>query len=483
MTNKKTKETERNGKKKMKKVFAAFIALVLVVTVLASCGGGGSDTPMTRRDEGKTTDGGDETTRGGAQGIVNEQPLSLEVLLTYCETGDTSVFTPHVLSASERDQLRRSVESKGGTVEFSQNGDVTVRGAGASWFTIGIDGSVEGVDDDGMPFGFSKSGTWPDSELGRAIPEAGLEIQSVAGDDENVVITFKNAGYDDMKEYAEKVRAAGFDEDISKTDLADTGTFIFSAENGDGLCVSIMYMASQQSAVVSVEKKGAGDEDTDIDPFYPSDPGTEAELPDEFAFLSEGVTDGFVVLDHDGLYYSIEKPGSTVTLEEAKVFASLCEENGWQKGTEMNYTNADGSEAFFTYYTKDNFEVDVSLNVGEDAQFFVDLKYAGSVIPDIPDGTDDWPSDGLFTLLPKPDFGTGFTVTENSEEAATVTVTGASAGDFETYVQKAIAAGFTEHGEYDTSDDFMMYNALDGKGHAMFVTFMYGVFTIGVGID
>ena len=105
------------------------LSLAMVFTfAFASCGGGGSDTPMTRRDEGKTTDGGDETTRGGAQGIVNEQPLSLEVLLTYCETGDTSVFTPHVLSESERDQLRRSVESKGGTVEFSQNGDVKGRG-------------------------------------------------------------------------------------------------------------------------------------------------------------------------------------------------------------------------------------------------------------------------------------------------------------------------------------------------------------------
>ena len=72
----------------MKKTIALLIALILVVISVASCGGGGggTDTPMTRKDGDKTAAEGDETTQGGAQGIVEDQPISLEALLQYCET-------------------------------------------------------------------------------------------------------------------------------------------------------------------------------------------------------------------------------------------------------------------------------------------------------------------------------------------------------------------------------------------------------------
>ncbi|MBO4413315.1 MAG: hypothetical protein J5830_01285 [Clostridia bacterium] len=466
----------------MKKAIALLIALILIVISVASCGGGGggTDTPMTRKDGDKTAAEGDETTQGGAQGIVEDQPISLEALLQYCESGDTSVFTPHKLTAAEQDKLRRSVEAQGGTVEFSQNGDITVRGVGTSWFTIRIDGSVEGVDDDGNPFGFSNAGTWPDSELGKAIPEAGLEIQSSIGDDENVVITFKNAGYDEMKAYAAKVKAAGFTENESETDMPDSGIYVFSAENADGLTVSVMYMASQNSAMVSVEKRSGAD-DTGDDPFYPGYQGSEAELPSEFAFLAGGVTDGLAVYDYDG-YYSIEKKSGAATLEEAKKFASLCEENGFAKMTGTEYANPDGLDAFFAVYSKDNLEITISFNIIEDTPFFVDLKKAESGGQDIPAGTDEWPSSGFLSLIPKPDFGTGFTIGDNDEYQTTVMVTGATAEDYAAYVQKVMAAGFTVDADYEDDDDVLFYEAADGKGHAMYVQFVYGIFAIGVGL-
>ncbi|MBR5767574.1 MAG: hypothetical protein IKX86_02715, partial [Clostridia bacterium] len=289
-----------------------------------------------------------------------------------------------------------------------------------------------------------------------------------------------NAGYDEMKAYAAKVRAAGFTENESETDMPDSGIYMFSAENADGLTAGVMYMASQQSAMVSVEKR-SGAEDTGDDPFDPGYQGTETELPAEFAFLSEGVADGFAVYDNEG-YFSIEKKDGAATLEEAKKFASLCEENGFTKETGTEYANPDGSQAFFAAYSKDDLEIVISLNMIEDTPFFVDLKKIESGGQDFPAGTDEWPASGFLSLVPKPDFGTGFTIGDDDEEKTTVMVIGATAEDFAAYVQKVMAAGFTVDADYEDDDDVLFYEAADGKGHAMYVQFVYGIFAIGVGL-
>ena len=193
------------------------------------------------------------------------------------------------------------------------------------------------------------------------------------------------------------------------------------------------------------------------------------------------MTDGFAVYDNEG-YFSIEKKDGAATLEEAKKFASLCEENGFTKETGTEYANPDGSQAFFAAYSKDDLEIVISLNMIEDTPFFVDLKKIESGGQDIPAGTDEWPASGFLSLVPKPDFGTGFTIGDDDEEKTTVMVTGATAEDFAAYVQKVMASGFTVDADYEDDDDVLFYEAADGKGHAMYVQFVYGIFAIGVGL-
>lgn len=93
--------------------------------------------------------------------------------------------------------------------------------------------------------------------------------------------------------------------------------------------------------------------------------------------------------------------------------------------------NDDGSDAYFAVYTKDKYEIHISLNMLE-KKLLVDLIETENGM-NIPAGTDSWPSSGPLTRIPKPDFGTGFTIRDDGDKIS-VSVSGATAANFAPYM-------------------------------------------------
>ena len=163
------------------------------------------------------------------------------------------------------------------------------------------------------------------------------------------------------------------------------------------------------------------------------------------------------------------------TLSDAKKFASRCKSNGLTEQTTQEYETDEGKKVFFASYVN-SAKDEVHIAYYEDSGlFYVDMIEYHE--PEQPTGQDDWPTAGVVSKLPKPDFGTGFVVRDYGDQISIV-VTGASASDFDGYVAKLKAKGFVNDVEYEKEDDLLMYSAFDGEGYGAAVQFAYNTFGI-----
>jgi len=184
------------------------------------------------------------------------------------------------------------------------------------------------------------------------------------------------------------------------------------------------------------------------------------------------------VLDNGG-FISVERSGASA--EEAEGFTARAAAAGFEIRTEQNNVNPDGSDSYFAVLTKGDAEIHVSFNLTDPGRLAVDIIETADPGPQLPAGTDAWPLTGPLTRIPKPDFGTGFTVRDDGD-SMTVVVSGASASDFPRYMQMLKDAGFTVDPEYENEDGALFYFAMDSENYSAYVQSAYGVFAVGVSV-
>lgn len=462
----------------MKKPLLLFLAVILALSLFA-CGEDKNDDPLNRRDESDAVSSGSGENQqgnnpGGAQGITESTPLSLEAILMYAETGNTEYFLPRVLTSAEQAALRADVEKQGGKVTFDADGTINITGSDTSRLTVHPDGSVEGVDADGKPFGFSNKKDWPTSELGSAVPKASFAIKMQVEDDESLMIMFDGVSYDRAKDYGRALAAAGFTKDANELDMKDNGMYGYSGTNANGISAEFNFMSSGGSVNCALTVERYSDNPVTDNPANPSI-GVPAELPSHFAFMLPDGKGSFSVYKTD-FYYSIEKADGS--LSEAKAFASRCASDGYEQKMIRENKNDDGSDAYFAVYSKGNYEIRISLNMFE-KKLLVDLIETTDPGTSIPAGTDPWPSSGPLTRIPKPGFGTGFTIRDYGDTIS-VSVSGATVENFAQYMQSLQSAGFTVSPEYDDDEDIKLYEAHNKDGYGAYVQWAEGVFVVGV---
>ena len=98
------------------------------------------------------------------------------------------------------------------------------------------------------------SDRWPDSGIGRAVPDPGFPGMTVTASDGAVSAFSSGATADQAKAYVGKLRAAGFTENVSESEQTVAGYTIysFSAWNSDGIYVALQHL--QGTTTISVTK-------------------------------------------------------------------------------------------------------------------------------------------------------------------------------------------------------------------------------------
>lgn len=319
----------------MKRILAFLLVSALVFT-LAACGksgtdNSGDDSPLTRSDSPSQsqTPGGDESEEGGASGIITGPAVSLESVLTYIETGDTSAFDPTKLSEADKQALKQSVENAGGKIVYGADGSIDITGSDSTRIIIHPDGTYEGTDSDGNPFSYQDMHSWPDTELGRAVPEPDCGISLVNEEDGLLEALVSADTADQAKQYVAKLKAAGFTEDIEETDMLDYGMYSYSAVNSERIKVEVVFvdMAGSKGCTVSAYAPGAweyDDDDSYDDDYsyedYSYDPGelTPGEWPGAGAFQyapEPTFGSGYTVSDMGESYTILVNGGTRADIE------------------------------------------------------------------------------------------------------------------------------------------------------------------------
>ena len=98
------------------------------------------------------------------------------------------------------------------------------------------------------------SDEWPDNEFTRLLPKPDFTVATAVTTETDLFVLFSDATIDQMRDYAELVKAAGFifDAETKDTEVSDILIFSYTAKNADGFLVDVF--SAGWSAGVTVSK-------------------------------------------------------------------------------------------------------------------------------------------------------------------------------------------------------------------------------------
>jgi len=201
----------------MKKTPAMILILVLA---LAACGGKG-DSPLTRSGGGSASAG---------------------------VTGNLSGY-----DAATRQAMIDSAKADGGDMEFKADGSAVYTDAEGNKTIQHPDGSWTIEDTDGSTG--QLGGEWPNNEFTQLLPKPDFSFAGTSMDNNSFEVSFMGVEVEQVKDYANKVKAKGFTRDENTQDETVMGMTIyeFSAKNAAGYEVSITFAMGM--AGLTIEKR------------------------------------------------------------------------------------------------------------------------------------------------------------------------------------------------------------------------------------
>lgn len=216
----------------MKRFFAMLLTLAMVFA-LSACGGKDNPAPS-----------------GGSQG--GDAPLTREDPSAQSSTPTPDTQTPvsdptggYDPGADLQEQIGILNKNNLTTEEIAAiEADAREGGYEVAWAE---DGSII-ISDGGNTLSFS--GGWPDNDLTKLIPKPdSAEVVGVQEGEASCTILLTWT-IEDAKAYAQKLIAAGFDQDVEEQDMADMGMYILVCYNADGVQVSVTFTGESNAIVI-----------------------------------------------------------------------------------------------------------------------------------------------------------------------------------------------------------------------------------------
>ena len=222
----------------MKKILA-FLLILIMVFSLAACG---------NKDDNPSGDG-ENNPDNSHIGEDNNNGGNTDSLLA--GIGSTTVIYGQMDEASKQ-QLVMEGKAEGIDISFgtdgsttfvdNEDGTVVVQKPDGSWVVKDADGGEGQI-----------GGNWPDNEYTRLVPKPSLELQATYIEGESFGATFTNATVEQIRDYVEQVKAAGFNinEVVEDREFGEMVLYSFTAENADGYVALITFANGTSSLSIS----------------------------------------------------------------------------------------------------------------------------------------------------------------------------------------------------------------------------------------
>lgn len=241
---------------KLTKLLALLLALTLVFT-LAACGNGnnddpsgsqqGTNAPLNREDDTSSTEN-----QGGTQSGNNNPSNVGDIDIGSIMSGNGSTDTVYgQLDEASKQQIISDLESEGYDVSFGTDGSMTIVDPDGTTMVQKPDGTWVVKDDEGGEG--QLGGDWPDNEFTKLIPKPDFELFAANTETDSFSVAFTSATIEQIRAYAAKVKAAGFNinEEVEDQEVMGMVIYSFTAENADGYTVEITSANGTSALTIS----------------------------------------------------------------------------------------------------------------------------------------------------------------------------------------------------------------------------------------
>ena len=227
----------------MKKILAILLAAMMVFA-LAACGDNDTTDPD-KDNPGVSQSGENNEDQGGENSTVNPEDIDFAAIMA--GNGATDVVWGKQDEATKQ-AIIADAKKDGVDVSFGTDGSMTVVDTDGTTMVQKPDGTWVVKDADGGEGQIG--GDWPDNEFTKLVPKPSFELYAAAVDGDTFSVLFTNATIEQLKAYADQVKAAGFNlnEELTEQNVMGMVIYTFSAENADGYSVEI-FSASGSSGM------------------------------------------------------------------------------------------------------------------------------------------------------------------------------------------------------------------------------------------
>ena len=150
-----------------------------------------------------------------------------------------------------RQQIIDAAKADGFDVSFGADGSMTVKDKDGTVFVQSTDGTWTMQGEDGQTA--QLGGNWPDNEFTKLVPKPNFDVMGASSDDGSFTVAFTSATIEQIKDYAAKVKAAGFNinEEVEDQEVMGMVIYSFTAENADGYTVEITSANGTSALTIS----------------------------------------------------------------------------------------------------------------------------------------------------------------------------------------------------------------------------------------
>ena len=230
----------------MKKILAILLAAMMVFA-LAACGDNNTTDPD-KDNPGVSQGGENNDSQGGENSTVNPEDIDFAAIMA--GNGATDVVWGKQDEATK--QAIIAVAKKDGVdVSFGADGSMTVVDTDGTTIVQKPDGTWTIKDAEGNEG--QLGGDWPDNEFTKLIPKPDFELFAASTETDSFSVAFMSATIEQIRDYAAKVKAVGFDinEEVEDQEVMEMVIYSFTAENADGYTVEITFASGTSSITIS----------------------------------------------------------------------------------------------------------------------------------------------------------------------------------------------------------------------------------------
>ena len=229
----------------MKKIMALLLALVMVFA-LAACDSGddpNNDNPLNREDDTSSTDN-----QGGENNSSNAGNNDIGSIMS--GNGSTDTIYGQLDEASKQ-QIISDLAKDGYEASFGADGSMTIVDPDGTTVVQKPDGTWVIKDEDGGEG--QLGGDWPDNEFTKLIPKPDFELFGANTETDSFSAAFTSATIEQIRDYAAKVKAAGFNinQEVEDQEVMGMVIYSFTAENADGYTVEITSANGTSALTIS----------------------------------------------------------------------------------------------------------------------------------------------------------------------------------------------------------------------------------------